>query len=339
MGTRHVPVRATARAVLSTQGQGTDLKIDLAKLIADARGLRPHTKRSYTNAVERWLAFAGADPTGWTPVVAQAFYDQLVAGGLSVATVNNAVIGGLTFVFKRAGQLYNIPNPITAIDRYRAEERDGKRALTAAQANALLATCAGASLVDMRDRAALVLGLYTGMRRMSLVSLDREGVTDHGKYVTLRAFIKGGKWYEVPLDKRGWRLVKPYVDALDNARILPAPPSPLFTALRARITVVGDEIAPGDRLTEDGLYKALSKRADAARVKNFSPHILRHTFVTWCRGEPAKIEPQFIAAITGHEEGRFRNYQMIDTYTDKKSLAGAAARMCYEAIADKLEAM
>jgi integrase len=311
-------------------------KIDLLKLIDDARGLRPHTKRGYTNTVKQWLDFAGADPAGWTPLQAQAFYDHLITSGLSVETVNNMTIGGLTFVFKRAAQLYGIPNPGPAIDKYRADGEKARRALTGAQGRALIEVCTGPTLMDLRDHAILIIGLYTGMRRMSLTSIDLESVTDHGAFVTLKVIIKGGRAYNVPLDARAWALTAAYRQALHVSR--GAGTGPLFTSLRVNLMASPTErYAPIARITEDGLLRAIGKRAEVAKVKHFSPHIMRHTFITWCRAEPAKIEPQFVGTITGHEDrARERSYAMIEHYTDKTSLARDAARRCYEAVTAKL---
>ena len=76
-------------------------------------------------------------------------------------------------------------------------------------------------------------------------------------------------------------------------------------------------------LTPDGLYKALQKRAAAAGIVDFHPHILRHTFVTWMRA--AKVPTEHVAAVTSHasgDEGRASVMERI--YFHKESVAGAA---------------
>jgi integrase len=310
--------------------------IDLLKLINDAKKLRPLTKQSYANDVRQWLAFAGNDPQNWTALTAQAFYDHLIASGIAIPTANRMITGGLAFALGRAHAFYGIANPIAAVDRYKAPARaDGARsALKPAAARALIAACEGAGLRDLRDHAILTVGLYTGMRRMSLISIDLETITDHGAFVTLRVVLKGGDPFNVPLDKRAWDLTARYRDALAKARGDKF--GPLFTRLRPQVTSDprrGYRVE--GRITEQGLFLALKERAAAAHVDNFMPHVLRHTFVTWCRGEPARIEPQFVAAITGHAEGRI-SHPSVALYTDTRALAADASRRCYEAITAKL---
>jgi integrase len=180
------------------------------------------------------------------------------------------------------------------------------------------------------------------MRRMSLVGVDLGAITDHDTYVRLRVPIKGGEMYDVPLDKRVWRATEPYRRALVAARGGERDNGPMFTRLQMRVSSkppFNKQLMPGDRLTEDGLLRALDERAEAARVVDFSPHILRHTFVTWCRDADPPVEDQFIATVTGHAEQRpdaGASYPMIDRYTDKKSLAKTAARRCYEAVTARL---
>lgn len=306
------------------------MTIDLHAIINDARSLRPNTKRNYLNAVNQWIAFAGADPAGWTALRCQAFYDQLIASGTTPETANNMITSGLAFAFRRAGALHGIPDITTAVNRHKLvtnPDADGVRhALTPAQAKALLAACAGDTLAAQRDHAAAVLGLYTGMRRMSLVSADAVGRPGPG-YVTLRVLLKGGSLYDVPLDDRAWAKTAAY-----RARLTPG--GPLFPAIpRARATVgtpLGVE-TPAGRITEDGLYRALTKRAAAAKLRDFHPHIFRHTFATWCR--QAKIEDYLIEVVTGHKSNR----GLVDrVYTDRPALHAEVARRCYDAITEKL---
>lgn len=305
--------------------------IDLLAVITDARSLRPNTKRNYANAVKQWLDFAGRDPRGWTAAVGQAFYDQLLANGTSAETANNMITSGLAFAFKRAGALYGIPDITPAINRYKPttdpDDAGVRHALTSPQAKALLAACAGASLAAQRDHAVTVLGLYTGMRRMSLVSVDLSAVAPHDGYVTVRVLLKGGHLHDVPLDARAWALTAAYRARLSLG-------GPLFPSIpRARATAgapLGVEV-PAGRITEDGLYRALAKRAATAKLRDFHPHIFRHTFATWCRA--AKIEDYLIEVVTGHKSNR----GLVDrVYTDRAALHADVARRCYEAVTARL---
>lgn len=317
--------------------------IDLLKLVEDARRLRPNTKRAYANAVRQWLDFAGQDPTGWTGATCQAFYDQLVAR-ISVAA-SNVMIDSLSWAFSRAAALappgVHIVDVTQAVDRYKTNSDLGsgapvrRHALTAPQARKLLDACKGWDLLDLRDHAIVLLGLYTGMRRMSIVSADLARFVDHGTFVTLNVQLKGGSHYDVPLDARAWVQTQAYRAALAAAHPGVPRTRPLFPAIRQLRPTIdaprGQREVSAHAMTEDGVYRALAKRADVAGLPTFSPHLFRHTFATWCRAD--RVPDYLIEVVTGHKSNR----GMVDrVYTDRDALSADVARQCYEAVSRRL---
>lgn len=315
------------------------MTIDLLALVADARSLRPHTKRAYDNAVRQWLAFAGGEPSNWTAAAAQAFYDQLLKR-VSVATANGILTGGVSFALKRAHALgFDVRDVTVAVDKAPVVgDGEQRHALTPTQARALVSACNGTRLIDLRDRALTLLGLYTGMRRMSLVTVDQRRVGDHGSYVVLRVPIKGkGGTYDVPLDVRAWSQLRPYREALAYAAAAAGanrPPAWLFPSIglaQPSMAAPLGEVAVGEgHITEDGLYRALRKRAEAAKI-GFHPHLFRHTFATWCL--QAGIPDGLVEVVTGHKGQR----SMVESvYKDKDAMKADVSRRCYEAIRDRL---
>lgn len=310
--------------------------VDLLKLVEDARSLRPNTKRGYDNAVRQWLAFAGPDPAEWTAARAQAFYDHLLTR-VSIATANGILNGGVAFALKRAHALgHDVRDVTAAVDKSPivANDNDDRRhALTPTQARALLAASAGNALGDLRDHAITLLGLYTGMRRMSLVAVDTRRVVDQGSYVLLRVPIKGkGGTYDVPLDTRVWEATAPYREAL--AAAVDGPATWLFPSLgmprQAAGSLLGVPVVNEGHITEDGLYRALRRRATTVKLA-FHPHLFRHTFATWCA--QAGIPDGLIEVVTGH-----KGQGMIEkAYKDKHAMKAEVAAVCYEAITAKLE--
>lgn len=312
------------------------MTIDLLDLVKRSQSLRPNTKRAYSNAVRQWLDFAGETPAAWTVENAQAFYDALLANGTSVEHANNMITGGLTFAFKRAAAIYpgKVVDIMAAVDRRKVNRNadDGQRALIAPQVNALRAACFGTALADMRDLAMVDIEMFTGMRRMSLVSIDLKRVRVYDTFVTLNIPLKGGDTYNAPLDVRAWGLTKPYRDALTKLR--PAiGPQPMFPAISQRLGGGGLITTVGDALTEDGAYRALGRRADKAHLSNFHPHVFRHTFSTWCQDEKHRIEDYLVEVVTGHKSNRGLVHRV---YTDETQLFADVSRRCYEAIASRL---
>lgn len=311
------------------------MKIDLLNLVINANSLRPNTKRAYANAVRQWLAFAGDSPAAWTVENAQLFYNHLIASGKGIATANNMITGGLSYAFGRAAALYpgRVVDITVAVDRVKdldEDERGRPLALQAPQAAALRGACAGKRLVDMRDAAMVDLGLFTGMRVMSLVDATTDRVSVHPTFVLIKVMLKGGKPYNVPLDLRAWNaLIKPYVTALNKAR--GTDKGPLFPGLRDTLQAGHTGVVVGDKLSESGAYKALTRRADTAHLNNFHPHLFRHTFSTWCR--VAKIEDYLIEVVTGHKSNRGL---VARVYTDETQLHTEVAARCYEAVAGRL---
>jgi integrase len=307
--------------------------IDLLGLVKRANSLRPNTKRAYSNAVRQWIDFAGDSPAAWTVENAQAFYDKLLADGIAVATANNMITGGLSYVFGRAAALYPgvVADITVAVDRAKDLDEDARSrplALHAPQAQALLTACDGPRLIDMRDRAMAVIGLYTGMRVMSLVDIHTDRVHQHHNFVLISVVQKGGKPYRVPLDNRAWALTENYRKSLQRTR---GNAGPLFPGLRSQLIPGGITEVVGEGLTDNGAYKALARRADKAHLSHFHPHLFRHTFATWCRS--AKIEDYLIEVVTGHKSNRGLVHRV---YTDETQLHDEVTTRCYEAMSARL---
>lgn len=317
---------------------------DLLSLIDKANSLQPNTKRSYKNAVRLWLDFAGDNPRGWTVAAAQAFYNSLVER-TSIPHANGIVTGGLAYALRRAVALNwrGVRDVTAAIDKKKQHsggEADegagvsGGRALRPSEAVALLAACNGPELNDKRDRAAILLGLYTGMRRMSLVAVGFSRVKTHGEFVTIHVPIKGGAGYNVPLDARAWAELTTYVTALRRAGGNAAT-GPLFPPISQRRPTakdpIGQVVVQPRYMSTDGLRKALKTRADAAGIPDFHPHMLRHTFATWCR--LAKVDDYIVEVVTGHQGGQ----SIVDrVYFDRNAAMADAAVRCYEAVTVQL---
>lgn len=318
----------------------TPTKVDLVEIVEGSRKLSPHTKRAYLASVRRFLAFAGEDPRKWTGATAQRFYDHLEKDGKLAPRSANQVLWGVSYAFGRAAKLYGIENIVSAVERTATRGKlrgDGSgKALTPEQARALLRACEGKDIIARRDGAACVLGLYTGMRRVSLVStLGR--ARELGRVALLTTTLKGGDLYEVPLFGELWgsyaigayrvqlaMMAQRQGVAFDTTK-------PLLRRFGQLTSLEDHTRAIGDGITEDGLYKALVERARKAGIPDFHPHLFRNTFITWCREDG--VEDRWIKAVTGHGGG------ILGRYTDRDTVASQVAEIVHKTVSARVGAM
>lgn len=273
-------------------------------VIEQSEKLSDSSKRVYRNAVGEWLDFAGETPSGWNLSQAQTWYKTLCAR-IAVKSANSR-IAALKYASQRWAALSQRPDLdfAGALETRRDSSVKAIRSLSRDEAARLLDACAGRKPVDMRDYAAVTLGLRTGMRRMSLVGsrLDKMEPTPEG--VMIEVPIKGGVQHKVPLDETTLYGISPWVQYLKSSKITTGP---IFRAC-------DQATIPDEGLGLEGLWKTLKRRAKKAEIPNFTPHVMRHTFVTWCR--EAGVPDYQIAAVTGHK-GSAGLERILGVYTDK----------------------
>ncbi|HEX7095687.1 MAG TPA: hypothetical protein VF183_07375 [Acidimicrobiales bacterium] len=153
-----------------------------------------------------------------------------------------------------------------------------------------------------RDYAALLLALFTGLRRAALAAIDvgrTLAFDDSADYVVLQNAPGVGvdKVRQTPLAREIWDMLLPY-------RIGRGPAGPLFP------------------VTADGLHYALDRRARNVGIEDFTMDALRQKFLAWCRD--AGLARATIATVDGS-----RNRGRRDTWQN-------AARKVYDAVAPRL---
>jgi integrase len=275
-----------------------------------ARHLSENTRRTYRYAVREYVAFAGADPSGWTHESAQRFYDQL-SKRVSVGTANH-LIRDLRSVSRHLAAVRRDDRLLFAehvrCARKRRTISTKVKAYSTDQARSLLRACYGGAPADLRDRAIIVLGFCTGMRRMSLAGLDFGDFQRGSVDIT----IKGADRHRVPLSDNCAQLLTPWVQWLG------ADQGSFFRRLRKQR--VDGTIEASERLSLGGLGYVLCERAKAAGL-DFHPHIFRYTFVTMSKVLAAPNH--VIAAVTGHRLEK-SSYMLDDVYLDRSHLASEA---------------
>lgn len=290
----------------------------------DRSGFSPTTIETYSKAIDRWVAFAGEHPGGWTRYQAQAFYDQLIASGVRANTANLYMAA-----LRYAARWYATQNGRPELDftviqlrRPNAKDKLEQRPLTEAEAQALILACGegrALSPVDLRDRTMIIVALETGMRRKSLHGLHIENLSQEKDQPIAHVPVKGRggtAMFKVPLSDVAVHAITAWRKQLVK---LGVKSGPLFQGFSKRIGPTGRNVyTPTGSLALMTIYNTIVARAEAADIDDMHPHILRHTFVTW-RVE-AGFSPIEIASITGHslprEWGQVATYARRAQFSD-----------------------
>jgi hypothetical protein len=292
------------------------MKTILHEIVEASPKLAPRTKTKYLQDLDQWVAFAGPDPSGWTRYRAQEFYGHLLQRMKPQSA--NRVMASVAHASSWLAKRENRPDMHFAV--YQAAPhaaRAERRALSPTEAQALLGTCAGTSALDLRDRALIVVGLETGMRRMSLAGMTIDGIqqqAQHGYPVALVP-LKGSReaLYAVPLSDAAMDALSPWLGWLKAHKIRKGP---VFRALGRGIGPKGKLVhTPSDApLSFQSIYKVVVSRAEQAGLGHLHPHVFRHTFITW-RVE-AGLQPYQIAVVTGHKVANIPGLSGMGGYLD-----------------------
>lgn len=131
------------------------------------------------------------------------------------------------------------------------------------QLRALIAACSGKTLADKRDEAIVRLMSETGARAGEIIGLNVPDVdVSRGLAVVRKA--KGGKARTVPFGPMTGAAIDRYLRA---RRRHPRADGPRLW--------LGER---GHQFGYDALWRTLRRRAHAAGIDEFHPHMLRHTF-------------------------------------------------------------
>jgi len=273
--------------------------------ILDRSGFSSVTKAKYKLVIERWIAFAGESPEGWTRDKAQDFYDHLLSSGVAPQSANT-YLNSLRYVSKWYATRYKGEDfAIVQKSRTRKKaEKQGAALLDESEARALILSCrTGNELtpIDRRDLAMIVLGLETGMRRMSFVGATLENIGTQSGFPTMLVPIKGPggeETYNVPLSSTAMIALDVWIGWLRTVGVHSGAVfrkvSSHFGGMRTKqVYGVGEGIGLA------AVNEIIEQRAEQAKIRHVNPHMLRHTFVSW--RTIAGLSPLEIAAITGHK--------------------------------------
>lgn len=264
-------------------------------------GFSAVTKEKYRGVIDRWIAYAGADPKGWTRERAQDWYDALL-DEITIPSANQ-YLASLRYVSKWYATRNNDPGLDFAIVQKQRGKKGGGRSSSPVLGEEEIATLLAKTMgmmtpVDLRDFAMFVVALETGMRRMSLRGMNLQAI----KYAAAKGYtiatvpIKGAggeEIFDVPLSDTALEALKPWSAWLaDKPRRVKE--GPVFRH-------VSKNHLDAEPLSLTGINDIVAGRALAAGLRHVNPHMFRHTFIT--SRTIAGLTPLEIGTITGHKPG------------------------------------
>lgn len=234
------------------------------------QNLSAETIRSYVTGVEKfgaWCAAQGLDPDLSLNNV-EAFTAGLMESGQSSSTATARQLPLKRFSAWLAERDHIDRDHLIQLRRPKLEQKVVD-ALTADQLQALISACAGKRFVDIRDRAIVRFMAATGARADEVIRLKTIDIQiAAGSAVIIRG--KGGKGRRVGFGDKTADALARYAMARKKHPLAGRPE--FWLAERRRV------------LNYQALYAELRRRADAAGIPKFHPHMLRHTAaVRWMK--------------------------------------------------------
>lgn len=261
-------------------------------------GIRnPHTRRAYTHAVRRFLAWAetgGLELVRLTPRQVGGYLDGL-PGTIPTRKLHLAALRG--FFDALVLRHVVILNPAHSVKAERYEVIEGKTPeITIEHARALLASVDTSHVVGLRDRAVIAVLIYTAARIGAVAGLKRGSLDHDGNQWTLRFSEKRGKSREIPLRHDLQGMVLAYLEAaglLDAGKEAALFPSAIGKTSQLGVT----------QATSGDLGRMVRRRMkDAGLPGRLSPHSFRVTAITNLLNQGVPLED--VQDLAGHSDAR-----------------------------------
>ena len=232
----------------------------LEQVVANSTRLSDRTKTIYLRAVQMFVEFAGNDWTGysverWRNELAQTRQPQTV----------NGYLAAIRYASRRLAELGGDPSLDFAryAETLKTGDIDTRRAVTKEQGAAIIAACDQTTPRGIRDRAICVLGFRTGLRRAGIAGIRFRDLNGNQLIVTL----KGGRRHSIYLDQETMAALDAWRSWLaENAGITSGY---LFRSV-GREQLDGS-VYIGNRITTDGIYKAVQKTRQRRWRSRISP--------------------------------------------------------------------
>jgi len=275
----------------------------LVELIETSTSLADRTKELYAECVETFITFAGSDASAYTSAAVEDWISDLIKKKQLRPQTANVYRKAIRYASKRFAKRGG-KDFAADVEKIKQQPSDPREPLSYEEAQKLLATCEGADLVAVRDRALIVLALRSGLRRGGLRALEMSGVRPP-KITTVN---KGGANITFEADVETFAALDEWFVCL---RRLGVTKGPVFLSIRkTKIRGV---------MSAFQIWKVFDSRAKQAGIRHVFPHLARHSTVTWLR--EAGASSMDVRQLTGQTE---RTIEDIYTHSRKRGAVGNA---------------
>jgi len=186
-------------------------------------------------------------------------------------------------------------NPVRDVERPAVNRREGMTlAFSQKQARRMLDTPSDRTLLGVRDRAILSVGLQVGFRRAEIASLKVGDFRENRGFDSLRVVRKGGKKGSLAINPQTAQRIREYLEKAGHKGDLDGP---LFRPVR------GNREGQDERrhLHPDVIDRILRKYAKRIGLdRGYSAHSMRATFITTALDNGASLED--VQSAAGHAD-------------------------------------
>jgi site-specific recombinase XerD len=250
--------------------------------------LSPHTRRAYKADVQhfvRMLRIRSADELRQVSRAAVIHWqNRMKDTGTKPRTIRRR-LSALSSLFShlithRAADT----NPVRDIKRPRVNRKQGTtRAFSSKEARKILDAPDSTTLLGLRDRAILSVGLQAGPRRSEIASLKVKDFHTNAGYKSLHFIRKGGEDLSLAINPQTAQRIEDYLAASGHGAEIDAP---LFQNHRAR-----NHDHAHQHLNPQAIDRILRKYARSVGLsRGYSAHSMRATFITTALNNGASLE-------------------------------------------------
>lgn len=268
--------------------------LDLLRAIPEeelwlAGQLSPQTRRAYRDDVAHFLRTIGISSPDELRQVTRAaviaWTNAMKQSGSSARTIRRR-LSALSSLFTHLAAHHLVEvNPVREVKRPRVNRRQGTtRAFGVKEARKLLDAPSASTLMGLRDRAILSVGLQAGPRRAEIASLRVRDFHTNAGYKSIHFLRKGGLDLSIAINPQTAQRIEEYLAAAGHGDELDGPP---FRPLKKNQNA--DD--PRRHLHPEQIDRILRKYVTTCGLDaGYSAHSMRATFITTALNNGASLE-------------------------------------------------